>query len=86
MGSYKWGYKPLKWVMTIVALLITPLTTTHEPPSKAWSSFMHYQKTSSWVLTMQPISRHPIIWVIGDLETVHHDTSKIRNQQYGSYY
>ena len=25
---------PLIWVITIVALLITPLSTTHEPPSK----------------------------------------------------
>ena len=25
---------PLIWVITIVALLITPLITTHEPPSR----------------------------------------------------
>ena len=32
-GGYLWGYKPLKWVITIVTLLKTPLITTHEPPS-----------------------------------------------------
>ena len=26
---------PLIWVITIVTLLITPLITTHEPPSRA---------------------------------------------------
>ena len=25
---------PLSWVITLVTLLITPLITTHEPPSK----------------------------------------------------
>ena len=34
MGSYKWGYKSLNRVIIIVALLITLLITTHEPPSK----------------------------------------------------
>ena len=33
MGSYKWGYKSPNMGYTIVILLITPLTTTHEPPS-----------------------------------------------------
>ena len=34
MGSYKWGYKsPNLGYITIVTLLITPLITTHEPPS-----------------------------------------------------
>ena len=33
MGSYKWGYKSLTWVISRVTLLITPLITTHEPPS-----------------------------------------------------
>ena len=37
MGSYKYGYKSLIWVIikviTIVALLISPLITIHEPPS-----------------------------------------------------
>ena len=36
-GSYKWGYKFLTWVISIVTLLITPLITTHEPPSNAVS-------------------------------------------------
>ena len=36
MGSYKWGYKaPLRWVIILVTLLITPRITTHEPP--AWT-------------------------------------------------
>ena len=26
--------RPVIWVMTIVTLLITPLITTHEPPSR----------------------------------------------------
>ena len=30
---------PLTWVTTIATLLITPLITTHEPPSR--SSFRH---------------------------------------------
>ena len=34
MGSYKWRYKPPIWVIIIATLLITPLITTHEPPSK----------------------------------------------------
>ena len=29
---------PLIWVITIVTLLITPLITTHEPPSTVWDS------------------------------------------------
>ena len=34
MGSYKWGYKsPNMGYKYIVTLLITPLITTHEPPS-----------------------------------------------------
>ena len=33
MGSYKYGYKSLKWVIAIAALLISPLITIHEPPS-----------------------------------------------------
>ena len=33
MGSYKWGYKSIIWVSIMVALLIPPLITTHEPPS-----------------------------------------------------
>ena len=36
MGRYKWDYKSPNieiWVLTIVTLLITPLLTTHEPPS-----------------------------------------------------
>ena len=33
MGSYKWGYAPLIWVISIVTLLIALLIiTTHEPP------------------------------------------------------
>ena len=34
MGSYKWAYKALIWVVSIVTLLITLLITTHEPPSR----------------------------------------------------
>ena len=34
MGSYKWGYKSPKMGITIVTLLITPLITSYEPPSK----------------------------------------------------
>ena len=33
MDSYKWSYKSLMWVVSIVTLLITPLLTPHEPPS-----------------------------------------------------
>ena len=34
MGSYKWCYKPPNMRYNyIVMLLITPLITTHEPPS-----------------------------------------------------
>ena len=33
MGSYKWGYKSIIWVLIMVALLIPLLITTHEPPS-----------------------------------------------------
>ena len=32
MGSYTWGYK-LIGVIIVVALLVTALITTHEPPS-----------------------------------------------------
>ena len=32
MGSYKWVISPLMWVITMVTLRITPVTTTHEPP------------------------------------------------------
>ena len=34
MGSYKQGYKSAN-MDTVVTLLITPLITTHEPPSRA---------------------------------------------------
>ena len=34
MGSYSGIIGPLIWVITIVTLLITPLITTHEPPSR----------------------------------------------------
>ena len=35
-GSYKRGYKSLIWAINvIVTLLLTPLITTHEPPSTA---------------------------------------------------
>ena len=34
MGSYKWVISPLIGVITIVLLPITPLITTHEPPSR----------------------------------------------------
>ena len=34
MGSHKWGYKSLIWVIRIVTLLVTLLITTHEPPSR----------------------------------------------------
>ena len=34
MGSYKWVISPLIWAIIIVTLLITLLTTTHEPPSR----------------------------------------------------
>ena len=35
MGSYnKWVISPLRWVVSIVTLLTTPLITTHEPPRK----------------------------------------------------
>ena len=27
---------PLKWVITIVTILITPLITTHEPPNRVY--------------------------------------------------
>ena len=36
MGSYKWSYKSLLWVISIVTLLLIPLITTCEPPSKCW--------------------------------------------------
>ena len=35
-GSYKWVRSPLCGVRSKATLLITPLTTTHEPPSKAY--------------------------------------------------
>ena len=43
MGSYKWSYKsyyksPI-WDISIVTLLITPLITTHEPPSLQRNAF-----------------------------------------------
>ena len=34
MGSYKWVISPLTGVIIVVALLKTPLITTHEPPSR----------------------------------------------------
>ena len=43
MGSYKWGYKSLVWVISMVTLLRTPLITTHEPPSTV-------RARSSWPL------------------------------------
>ena len=33
VGRYKWVISPIKWVISIVTLLITLLITTHEPPS-----------------------------------------------------
>ena len=36
MGSYKWLISPLIWVISIVTLLITLLTTTREPPSRCF--------------------------------------------------
>ena len=33
MGSYEWVTSPLILVMIMATLLITPLITTHEPPS-----------------------------------------------------
>ena len=38
MASYKWGYKSPNIFITIVTLLITPLITTHEPPSRVLGS------------------------------------------------
>ena len=35
-GSYKWVTSPPRWVVSIVTLLITPLVTSHEPPSRVW--------------------------------------------------
>ena len=32
-----WVISPLIWVIIMVTLLITPLITTHEPPSRAHS-------------------------------------------------
>ena len=35
MGSYKWSYKSLNMAYNyIVTLLVSPLITTHEPPSR----------------------------------------------------
>ena len=34
MGSYKWGYKSPNVGYNYSPLLITPLLTTHEPPSR----------------------------------------------------
>ena len=31
---------PLIWVITIVTLLITPLITTHDPPSRVYYSWV----------------------------------------------
>ena len=45
MGSYKWGSKSPKKIITLVTLLITPLKTTHEPPSRIWG-FKAWQ--ASW--------------------------------------
>ena len=42
MGSFKWGYKSLVLLMTIVTLLITPLITTHGPPSRDLNNYLYY--------------------------------------------
>ena len=37
--NYNYGYKYLKWglyvIISIVTLIITPITTSHDPPSRA---------------------------------------------------
>ena len=41
MGSYKWGYKKgITIVITHIRGLISPLITTHEPPSREGASVL----------------------------------------------
>ena len=49
-GSLKWVISPLIWVISIVTPLMTPLITTHEPPS----GFLGFQDLgSSWGLRVE---------------------------------
>ena len=43
---------PLIWVITIVTLLITPLITTHEPPSN-WQSYLCHDQESPHDVALQ---------------------------------
>ena len=52
MGSYKWVISPLIGVISIVTLLITPLITTHEPPSTVDTACLFKVMASSFVCHM----------------------------------
>ena len=59
MGSYKCGYiSPLIWFISVVTLLITLLTTTHEPPSKAQPAGMRPDRREAWPRA-RPMNRAP---------------------------
>ena len=55
------GVGPLIWVITIVTLLITPLITTHEPPSATLSELENQEAAWSGfdVGTICHLSLHP---------------------------
>ena len=56
MGSSKWSYKSLIWVITILTLLLTPLITTHEPPSNS----NHHELGSPATVCPEPSEWVPI--------------------------
>ena len=58
MGSYKWVLSPLIWVISIVTLLITPLISTHEPPSMVLQGPQPY-KAPCWKSVPKS---HPYHW------------------------
>ena len=50
---------PLIWVITIVTLPVTPLITTHEPPSSLATEALHPRKPKPQHKTGHPKSRDP---------------------------
>ena len=54
-GSYKWVISHLIWVISIVPLLVTLLTSTHEPPRI--SSHIKDQCMASKVPQLSPLCR-----------------------------
>ena len=53
---------PLIWVITILTLLITPLLTTHEPPSEGWHKCSFKQAVFYQILSESPGRKTGCSW------------------------